>query len=161
MDLIEVLKTIASIVILPLMLLAGQRWLNGKFDANDRARERKDAAQAERHEAEAAWRESVTEHMKIQDRKTDMLMVAWATTMRSDLIHRAHRYIDDLHAASVEEKEAYHAQWEDYQKFCEENNITNNFIDNLMIAVMNLPTRDVSDEDVVENPLKKVPSLAV
>ena len=61
--------------------------------------------------------------------------------MRSDLIHRAHRYIDDLGCASTEEKNVFWAQYEDYQRLCKANDIENHFIDQLASRVMELPDR--------------------
>ena len=160
---------IINTLIIPLALIAGQLWLNLRFKWYGEKRERDQLEKKQRQIKDDEWRESITNHLKEQDVKIDKLMAtddaewresitkqlndqdeslrivvtSWATTMRSDLIHRAHRYIDDLGCASVEEKDAIHAQWEEYQSFCKKNKITNNFIDNLMIVVMNLPTREV------------------
>jgi hypothetical protein len=61
--------------------------------------------------------------------------------MRSDLVHRAHRYIDDLGCAGTEEKQSFWAEYEDYIRICDANNVVNHFIDNLAKQVMALPNR--------------------
>lgn len=107
------------------------------------ADERHEETEAKRA-AEADWRISIDRRMEVQDAKIDSVLEAQCTQMRSDLIHRAHRYIDDLGCASVEEKEAFYAEYEDYQRICEAHEIVNHFIDELAQKVMALPNREIS-----------------
>lgn len=137
-------------IVFPLAVIAGQAWITASFKRYEGKRDEEKAEKDKRHALEAEWRADIDRRMKDHDEMLKLLMAAWATTMRSDLIHRAHRYCDDLQCASVEEKEAFHAQWEDYNKFCVANGIENHFIDNLMIAVMNLPTRDAGQRSGVD-----------
>ena len=107
------------------------------------ADERHEETEAKRAK-ELEWRESVDIRMAEQDAKIESVLEAQCTQMRSDLIHRAHRYIDDLGCASVEEKEAFYAEYEDYQRICEAHEIVNHFIDELAQKVMALPNREIS-----------------
>lgn len=86
-----------------------------------------------------AWRAEWIAQMQAQEERIDTILRAQCTQMRSDTIHRAHRYIDDLGCASVEEKQSFYAEWEEYQRICEAYGITNSFVDGLVQRVMNLP----------------------
>ena len=92
---------------------------------------------------EAEWRQGVDARLDAQDDKIAAVLKGQTTQMRSDLIHRAHRYVDDLGCASVEEKEAFWAEYEDYVQICDANNVVNNFIDQLAKRVMALPERSM------------------
>lgn len=135
------LATILDKLLLPLALLAGQLWLNAKFKS---AEDKRDAARAEtdaKRAAEAEWREGITTRLDAQDERIDTILTAQCSQMRSDLIHRAHRYIDDLGCAGTEEKQSFWAEYEDYMRICDASNIVNHFIDNLAKQVMALPNR--------------------
>ena len=124
-----------------LVTLAGQLWLNERFKLADQKR---DAARAEtdkKRAAEAEWREKVVKRLDKQDETIDTILTAQCSQMRSDLIHRAHRYIDDLGCAGTEEKQSFWAEYEDYIRICDANNVVNHFIDNLAKQVMALPNR--------------------
>lgn len=131
----------AAPIVAALATCAGQLALNARFKMAD---EKRDFARAEtqaKRDAEAAWRDSVEARLSEQDGKIDAVLRGQTTQMRSDLVHRAHRYIDDLHAASTDEKQAFWAEYEDYVAICEANGITNSFIDNIAQQVMDLPNR--------------------
>lgn len=96
----------------------------------------------ERDESERkAWRAGVDQKLKDQDGKIDAVLQAQCSQIRSDILHKAHRYIDDLGCASTEEKKALWAEYEDYMSICDANNISNHFIDTLANQVMELPNR--------------------
>ena len=100
----------------------------------------------ERDETERkAWRAGVDQKLKDQDGKIDAVLQAQCSQIRSDILHKAHRYIDDLGCASTEEKKSLWAEYEDYMSICDANNITNHFIDNLANQVMELPNRPPKD----------------
>lgn len=123
--------------------LAGQLWLNQRFK---RADEKRDAARAEtqaKRDAEAEWRTAVDKHFAEQDDKIQAILKAQVTQMRSDAVHKAHRYIDDLGCASTEEKKAFWAEYQDYCEVCEKYGIENSFVDELARTVMELPPRHV------------------
>lgn len=125
-----------------LLTLAGQLWLNQRFKMADEKRDQARADTDAKRAAEAEWRECVVERLDKHDELMDTILTAQCSQMRSDILHKAHRYIDDLGCASTEEKEALWAEWEDYSAICDANNITNHFIDKLANQVMTLPNRD-------------------
>ena len=119
--------------------------LTAQIKARQDAAERKrDEAQAEteaKRRAEAEWRERVDGRLDRQDEKIAAVLKGQTTQMRSDLVHRAHRYIDDLGCAGMEEKDAFWAEYEDYCEICRQHGIKNSFVDRLARQVMELPDR--------------------
>lgn len=137
------LTTVLDKLLLPLALLAGQLWLNARFKS---AEDKRDAARAEtdaKRKAEALWRDGVEVRLDQQDSKIDSVLKGQCTQMRSDIVHKAHRYLDDLGKASTEEKQAFWTEYEDYQLICEQYGIENHFVDELAKRVMELPEREV------------------
>lgn len=126
-----------------LVTLAGQLWLNGKFKS---AEDKRDAARAEteaKRAAEAEWRDGITSRLDGQDKRIDTILQAQCSQMRSDIVHKCHRYLDDLGKASTEEKEALKAEHIEYSAVCKANGIVNNFVDLMVQRVMELPEREV------------------
>lgn len=129
-------------LVFPLLLLIGQALVAlGQRKISQRMDEGQAKTDAKRA-AEAEWREHVVTRLDQQDGRIDTILTAQCSQMRSDILHKAHRYIDDLGCASTEEKEALWAEWEDYSAICDANNITNHFIDKLANQVMSLPNRE-------------------
>lgn len=87
------------------------------------------------------WRAEIEARLDGQDDKIASILKGQCTQMRSDLIHRAHRYIDDLGCASTDEKNAFDEEYKDYCELCEAYGIKNNFVDHLAQQVMELPGR--------------------
>lgn len=106
------------------------------------AEERHSETEAKR-KAEKEWQESVIGRLDEQDRRLDTVLSLQCSQTRSDILHKCHRYLDDIGKASTEEKEALKAEHNDYAKICEANDIENKFIDLLVQRVMDLPERDV------------------
>lgn len=107
---------------------------------------KRDAARVEtqaKREAEAKWRDCVVSRLDDQDERIGTILQAQCSQIRSDIIHKCHRYLDDLGRASTEEKEALKAEHNEYSKVCEANGIVNNFVDIMVQRVMELPERDV------------------
>jgi hypothetical protein len=126
-----------------LVTLAGQLWLNGRFK---RADEKRDAARAEtdaKRKAEAEWRDSVTQRLDDMEDKLNRSVLQQTVQIRSDIIHKCHRYLDDLGRASSEEKETLSDAYEQYCKFCADLDIENDFINMMVARVMELPEREV------------------
>lgn len=115
-------------------------WLSAVI--NRRMDESKRDAKREEEERKA-WRKSVDERMREQDGKIDTLLDLSCSQVRSDLVHKCHRYLDDLGCASSEEKQALWAQHENYKRICDANGIENHFIEQLVQRVMGLPERDI------------------
>lgn len=90
-----------------------------------------------------AWRAEIIAQMQERDKRIDTILQAQCTQMRSDIIHKCHRYLDDLGRASTEEKEALNAEHQEYSAMCEANDIVNNFVDKLVERVMQLPEREI------------------
>lgn len=76
-----------------------------------------------------------TEWRKETTKRVDAISESLVCVMRGDLIHKAHRYIDDRGYATLEEKESWHEEWQQYQAVCPRNG----FIDAIAEQVMNLP----------------------
>lgn len=129
-----------------LATFAGQRALTSRFEKADEKREMARLETSEKRAAEAEWRERIESRMDTQDGKIDALVVAQASTMRSDVIHKCHRYLDDLGCASTAEKQALNSQWRDYSHLCETHDIENSFVDGLVEQVMALPSRPTKEE---------------
>lgn len=90
-----------------------------------------------------SWRAEIIKQMQTQDERIDTILKAQCSQTRSDIIHKCHRYLDDLGKASTEEKEALKAEHEEYSAMCEANDIVNNFVDLMVQRVMELPEREV------------------
>lgn len=90
-----------------------------------------------------AWREEIVKLMDTQDERINIILTAQCSQMRSDIIHKCHRYLDDLGKASIEEKNALKTEHDEYSAICQANGIVNNFVDMMVQRVMELPERDV------------------
>lgn len=138
-EFIQWLAPIASTVI----VAAATASINAKIASGEKKR---DAARAETHAkrvAEAEWRDGITARLDEIEGKVDRSIAQQAMWTRSDIVHKCHRYLDDLGKASTEEKQALHDEHVQYSQFCEDLGIDNNFIDNLVTRVMELPEREV------------------
>lgn len=133
----------ASPIVSTLIVAALTAQINLRSKREEEERAERHAETDAKRKAEAEWRERIEARITEQDEKIDAVLKGQCTQMRSDLIHRAHRYVDDLHAASTEEKEAFWAEYEDYVLICDANNVVNHFIDELAKQVMALPNRDI------------------
>ena len=138
------MDTVYTALVFPLLLLVGQTLVAlGQRKISQRMDEGQAKTDAKR-KAEAEWRDSIDRRLDQQDGRIDTILTAQCSQMRSDLIHRAHRYIDDLGCAGTEEKQSFWAEYEDYMRICDASNIVNHFIDNLAKQVMALPNRGES-----------------
>lgn len=154
-----------------LIVCAGQLALNARFKAADEKRDQARAETQAKRDAEAAWRDNVekqiseqadalkhvaedridwyswraevVKRMEAQDEKFMSMLKAQVTQMRSDTLHKCHRYLDDLGCASTEEKSAFWEEYEEYCELCEKYGIENNFVKELARRVMALPERDI------------------
>lgn len=133
------------------LVALGQRKLNQRMDEGEARRNQAKADTDAKRKAEAEWRDSVDSRLEelargigdVED-KTNRSIAVQAAQIRSDIIHKCHRYLDDLGKASTEEKEALSDEHEQYQQFCADLEVENNFIDSLVERVMTLPGRDTS-----------------
>lgn len=119
---------------------------------------KRDAARAEtqaKRAAEAEWREAVERRMdafeqelRTMNDKVDSTLRGQLTQMRSDIVHKSHRYLDDLGCASTEEKQAYDEEYKEYAGLCEASGIKNDFVVGLHEQVMALPGRAIGTKTV-------------
>lgn len=144
------MDTLYTALVFPLLLLVGQtlvalgqRKLNQRMDEGERKRNQAKADTDAKRAAEAEWRNCVVARLDAQDERIDTILTAQCSQMRSDIIHKCHRYLDDLGKASTEEKDALKAEHDEYSAVCAANEITNNFVDMMVQRVMELPERDV------------------
>jgi hypothetical protein len=137
------MDTVYTALVFPLLLLVGQTLVAlGQRNISQRMDERHEETERKRR-AEAEWRDDVERRLARQDEKISAVLKGQTTQMRSDLIHRAHRYLDDLGKASTDEKDAFNDEYSDYCAICEAYGITNSFIDELARRVMALPEREI------------------
>lgn len=137
------MDTIYTALVFPLLLLVGQTLVAlGQRRISLRMDERHEETERKR-KAEAEWRDDVERRLEQQDEKICAILKGQTTQMRSDLIHRAHRYLDDLGKASTDEKDAFNDEYRDYCAICDAYGITNSFIDELARRVMALPEREI------------------
>lgn len=137
------MDTVYTALVFPLLLLIGQALVAvGQRKISQRMDEGQAKTDAKRA-AEAEWREHVVTRLDKQDGRIDTILTAQCSQMRSDIVHKCHRYLDDLGKASTEEKDALKAEHDEYSSVCAANEITNNFVDMMVQRVMELPERDV------------------
>lgn len=136
----DVLNWLAPILS-TLIVCAGQLMLNSRFKRADEKREQARIETTEKRAAEAEWRDKILGRLEEQDDRIDTILKAQCSQTRSDIIHKCHRYLDDIGCASTEEKQALHAEHEEYSAICEANDIANHFVDDLVNQVMHLPNR--------------------
>lgn len=144
------LTTILDKLLLPLALLAGQLWLNAKFKESEEKRDKARAETDAKRAAEAEWRDGIDKRLDAMDKRLDDVqgeldrsVSQQAVQIRSDIVHKCHRYLDDLGRASSEEKETLNDAYKQYCKFCADLEVENDFIDLLVQRVMELPEREV------------------
>lgn len=142
MDVTPVITWLAPILSTIIITLATAH-INAMLAEGERRRNEAREETAEKRRAEAEWRESVDAKLREIEDKVDRSISSQAMQTRSDIIHKCHRYLDDLGKASIEEKQALHDEHEQYTQFCEDLGIDNSFIDDMVSKVMELPTREL------------------
>ena len=137
------MSQVYTALVFPLILLIGQAVVAlGQRRLTQQMDERQAKTDEER-KRRSEWRDGVDKRLDAQDAKIATILKGQTTQMRSDLLHKAHRYVDDLGCASTEEKDAFWAEYEDYMSICDVSDITNHFIDQLAQRVMVLPDREI------------------
>lgn len=126
-----------------LIVCAGQLALNARFKAADEKRDQARAETQAKRDAEAEWREGVDKRLSDMEDKLGRSITQQTVQIRSDIIHKCHRYLDDLGRASSEEKKTLSDAYKQYCKFCEDLEIENDFIYMMVSRVMALPERDI------------------
>ena len=133
-----------------LVQAAGLAVIAGIQKSADAKRDRAKADTEAKRKAEAEWREQMERRMdsferllEAQDDKIDSVLKNQLTNTRSDIVHKAHRYLDDLGCASTDEKDSFNAQYKEYAALCEAYGIENDFVVHLYERVMALPEREL------------------
>lgn len=144
------MEQLYTTVALPLLLLVGQtlvalgqRKLNQRMDEGEAKRNQAKADTDAKRAAEAEWRDGIDRRLYDMEEKLNRSVSQQTVQIRSDIVHKCHRYLDDLGRASSEEKEVLNDAYEQYCKFCADLEIENDFIDMLVARVMELPEREV------------------
>ena len=91
--------------------------------------------------------EAIEKRLDEQESKMDSTLEAQCTQMRSDITHKIHRYVDDLHCASTEEKQSLWAEYEVYAAVCAKHGIKNHFVEQMVQQAMDLPDRPRAKEE--------------
>lgn len=126
-----------------IIVTAATASINSHIKRRDQVADERHAETEAKRKAEAKWRDGVTKRLDGQDERIATILQAQCSQMRSDIIHKCHRYLDDLGRASTEEKEALKAEHDEYAAMCAANDIVNNFVDLMVQRVMELPEREV------------------
>lgn len=130
-------------LVFPLILLVGQAIVAlGQRKISQRMDEGQAKTDAKR-KAEADWRDGVTRRLDDMEDKLNRSVSQQTVQIRSDIVHKCHRYLDDLGKASSEEKETLNDAYKQYREFCKDLDIENDFIDMLVGRVMKLPEREI------------------
>lgn len=123
---------IASTLVITWLTALINKWMSENKEEREREeRERKE------------WREGVDKRLDKLEKVMDSTLNLSCSNSRGDIVHKCHRYLDDLGRASHEEKQALWAQHADYELVCKENNIDNDYVRKLVQKVMELPERDI------------------
>jgi len=126
-----------------IIVTAATASINAKIASGERKRDEARAETQAKRDAEAKWRDDVDKRLSDMEDKLGRSITQQTVQIRSDIIHKCHRYLDDLGRASSEEKETLSDAYEQYCKFCEDLEIENDFIDMMVSRVMALPEREI------------------
>jgi len=126
-----------------IIITAATASINAHLQRSQKLADERHAETEAKRKTEAEWREGVTKRLDDIEDKLGRSISQQASQTRSDIVHKCHRYLDDLGRASTEEKEALADEHKQYSRFCDDLGIDNNFIDELVARVMDLPERDV------------------
>lgn len=126
-----------------IIITAATASINAQAKKHERVAEERHQETEKKREAEARWRSDVISRLDDMEAKLNRSVSQQAVQIRSDIVHKSHRYLDDLGRASSEEKETLNDAYKQYCEFCEDLDIENDFIDLLVQRVMELPEREV------------------
>lgn len=126
-----------------IIVTAATASINSHIKRRDQVADERHAETEAKRRAEAEWRDDVTKRLDDMEAKLNRSVAQQAVDIRSDIVHKCHRYLDDLGRASSEEKEVLNDAYEHYCTFCADLDIENDFIDQMVARVMELPERDI------------------
>lgn len=134
--------------------------INSKIAEGEKKRDSARAETEAKRKQEAEWREGVTQRLDDMEDKLNRSVLQQTVQIRSDIIHKCHRYLDDLGRASSEEKETLSDAYEQYCKFCADLDIENDFINMMVARVMELPERERPARPRAAQPAERHPRRA-
>ena len=140
---LESLTAWVAPIVSALVICAGQLALNRQFKRSEDRRKDERRRQEMKVAKDESWRESVTARLDRQEAKIDDLLASQCSQIRSDIVHKAHRYLDDMGCASTEEKRSLYSEYEDYLTLCQQAGVENNLIDRLVARIVDLPEREL------------------
>ena len=140
---LESVATWLAPILSTIIVTAATASINAQVKRHELIAEERHSETEAKRKAEKEWQQSVIGRLDEQDRRIDTVLSLQCSQTRSDILHKCHRYLDDIGKASTEEKEALKAEHKDYADICKANGIENQFIDLLVQRVMELPERDV------------------
>lgn len=133
-----------------IIITAATASINAHLQRSQKLADERHAETEAKRKAEAEWRSAIAERLDGIDNRLDDIeekqsrsISQQASQTRSDIVHKCHRYLDDLGRASTEEKEALADEHKQYSEFCDDLEMENNFIDELVARVMELPEREL------------------
>lgn len=132
-----------SPILSTIIITAATASINAHIKRRDKVADERHAETEAKRKTEAEWRDKVVRRLDKQDETINTILTAQCSQMRSDIVHKCHRYLDDLGRASIEEKNALKAEHDEYSAVCEANGIVNSFVDMMVQRVMDLPEREV------------------
>ena len=141
-DIGSIVGWVASILS-TVIVAAATASINSKIAESAKRQDEDRLATEAKRKAEAEWRDDVTKRLDDMEAKLNRSVAQQAVDIRSDIVHKCHRYLDDLGRASSEEKEVLNDAYEHYCAFCADLDIENDFIDQMVARVMELPERDI------------------
>lgn len=137
------MSQVYTALVFPLILLIGQAIVAlGQRKLTQQMDERQAKTDEERRRR-SEWRDGITKRLDDMEDKLNRSVSQQTVQIRSDIVHKCHRYLDDLGRASSEEKETLNDAFKQYREFCKDLDIENDFIDMLVDRVMKLPEREI------------------
>ena len=115
--------------------------INARAKRDEERRTKSQQAFDDERKEWSEWRKRIEDRFAEQDDTILAILESQCTQMRSDITHKVHRYMDDLHCASEEEKQSLQAEYDLYCKICRTYGIENHFVERMVQQVMELPGR--------------------
>lgn len=89
---VSAIATWAAPILSTIIITAATASINAKIASGERKRDEARAETEQKRKVEAAWRDSMTEHMRTQDKQIGLMTKSLQSTMRATLIHNAEKY---------------------------------------------------------------------
>lgn len=140
---VDAIVTWLAPIISTIIVTAATASINASVKRHDQLADERHAETEAKRKAEAEWRDDVIKRLDDMEDKLNRSVMQQAVQIRGDVVHKCHRYLDDLGMASSEEKETLNDAYEQYCEFCVDLGIENDFIAQMVQRVMELPERQI------------------